>query len=132
MYSFTNKVSCQSEHSAKIIFAGGKEFEIGPAPEFGGKEGILNPEEMIVGAVNSCLMMTLFYFLKKNNIEIVFYESEATGTVEKEKEGLRFTGIDVKAILTISSEDIIEKAKQLGQLAEKYCLVSRSLSCPVE
>ncbi len=132
MYVFHSRVYGSSNEQAKLVLGEGKEYEVGPAPEFGGKEGLLNPEEMIVGAVNSCLMMTFFYFVKKADVRVISYESKAKGTVEKGKEGLRFVSVEVDAKVIVDSADLSEKIRNFGQLAEKYCLVSRSLSCPVE
>ncbi len=132
MYVFHNKVYQKNEEQAKIVFSGGKEYELGPAPEFGGQEGLLSPEDMLVGSVNSCLMMTFFYFIRKDGINILSYDSQAAGTVEKGRDGLRFTKIEVNATVVIESAKLSEKVENFGQLAEKYCLVSNSLSCEVE
>jgi uncharacterized OsmC-like protein len=31
----------------------------------------------------------------------------------------------------LKQQELAEKVRELGDLAEKYCLVSRSLACPV-
>ena len=51
--------------------------------------------------------------------------------VEKTKNGLRFTSVEVKAKI-FSAEKQVEKIEEIAQLAEKYCLVSGSVACPVE
>jgi len=40
--------------------------------------------------------------------------------------------VEVRAKVTLRQQDLIEKARELGDLAEKYCLVSRSVTCPVQ
>ena len=105
-YLFKNTVFKEGDESAKTVFSGPGELEVGPAPEFEGSQETLNPEEMFVAAVNSCIMTTFFYFVRKSNIE-------------------------VRAKITLQQPDIAEKARELGKLAEKYCLVSRSLACTV-
>jgi len=132
IYLFKNTVFKEGEESAKTIFSGPGELVVGPAPEFDGKPGILNPEEMFVAAINSCIMTTFFYFVRKSNIEVLSYYSDAQGQVEKQKDGFRFINIEVRAKITLQQPDIAEKAHELGKLAEKYCLVSRSLACPVQ
>ena len=52
--------------------------------------------------------------------------------MEKTKNGLRFTSVEVKAKISLSDEKQIEKIEEIAQLAEKYCLVSSSVACPVE
>ena len=106
-------------------------MEIGSPPEFDGKPGTLSPEEMFVGAINGCLMTTFFYFARKASIEILSYYSDAEGQVEKGKDGFRFINVEVRARVTLRQRDLAEKVRELGSLAEKYCLVSHSVVCPV-
>ena len=86
---------------------------------------------MFVAAINNCLMTTFFYFVRKLNVEILSYYSEAQGRLEKQKDGFRFTHVEVRAEATLAQQQLAEKVRQIGDLAEKYCLVSRSVTCPV-
>jgi len=130
-YFFTNTVSKEGDESANTVFSGPGELEIGPAPEFSGSPETLNPEEMFVAAINSCLMTTFFYFVGKLNVDILSYYSDAEGRVEKQTDGFRFTSVEVRAEVTLQQENLAGKAREIGDLAEKYCLVSRSVACPV-
>jgi len=131
-YLFKNTAYKEGGKSAKTIFSGPGELEIGPAPEFNGNPKTLNPEEMFVAAINNCLMTTFFYFVRKSNVEILSYYSKAEGQVEKQADGFRFTNVKVHAEVTLQHQDIVEKVSEFGNLAEKYCLVSRSVACPVD
>jgi len=131
IYLFKNTVFKEGGESAKTIFSGPGELEVGPAPEFEGSPETLNPEEMFVAAINNCLMTTFFYFVRKLNVEILTYRSKAEGRVEKQADGFRFTNVEVRAEVTLQHQDLAEKVNELGDLAEKYCLVSRSVACPV-
>ena len=131
IYLFKNTVFREGDESAKTVFSGPGELEVGPAPEFEGSPETLNPEEMFVAAVNSCIMTTFFYFVRRSNIEVLSYYSDAEGRVEKQKDGFRFTNVEVRAKITLQQPDIAEKARELGDLAEKYCLVSRSVACSI-
>ena len=130
-YLFKNTVFKEGDEAAKTIFSGPGELEIGPAPEFNGKPETLNPEEMFVAAINNCLMTTFFYFVRKSNIEILSYHSDAQGQIEKQTDGFRFTNVQVQATVTLAQQELARKIRELGDLAEKYCLVSRSVTCPV-
>jgi organic hydroperoxide reductase OsmC/OhrA len=130
-YFFKNTVFKKGGESTKTIFSGPGEMEVGPAPEFNGNQETLNPEEMFVASINSCLMTTFFYFVRKLNVEILSYCSDAEGRVEKQTDGFRFTNVEIRAEVTLQQQDLIEKVRQLRDLAEKYCLVSRSVACPV-
>ena len=131
IYLFKNTVFKEGDESAKTIFSGPGELKVGPAPEFEGNPETLNPEEMFVAAINSCIMTTFFYFVRKLNVEILSYCSDAEGQVEKQADGFRFTNVEVRAKVTLKQQELAEKVRELGDLAEKYCLVSRSVACPV-
>ena len=45
---------------------------------------------------------------------------------------VRLTSVEVKAKVSLSDENQAEKIEEMAQLAEKYCLVSCSVVCPVE
>jgi len=131
MEIFRNTVYQNSDKPAKTTMSGISEAEIGPPPEYGGNPNSLNPEEMLVASVNSCIMLVFFHFVKKFNVEVVSYSSDAEGKVEKTKNGLRFTNVKVKAKVSLGSADSTQKIQEIAQLAEKYCLVSNALTCPV-
>ena len=132
MEVFRNTVYQSSGKPAKTTMSGISETEIGPPPEYGGSPDSLNPEEMLVASVNSCIMLVFFHFAKKYEVEVTSYHSDAEGTVEKTKNGLRFTNVEVRAKVRLDSASSAEKIEEIAQLAEKYCLVSGSLACPVQ
>ena len=130
-YSFKNTVFKKGNESAKTVFSGPDKLEIGPVPEFNGHPETLNPEEMFVAAINSCIMTTFFYFVQRSNVEILSYNSKAEGQLEKQADGFRFAKVEVRAEVTLKQQEVAEKVRELGDLAEKYCLISRSVACPV-
>lgn len=130
-YVYLNTVRKGMDGDATAIFGGPGELAIGPAPEFGGRPEFLNPEELFVAAINSCLLMTLSYFLQRSKIEIESYQADAEGQVRKDGDGLKFVEVAVHATVTIKDPSVAEKISDLAGLAEKHCLVSRSVSCPV-
>ena len=132
MEIFRNTVYQNTGKSAKTTMSGISETEIGPPPEYGGSPNSLNPEEMFVASVNSCIMLVFYHFAKKYEVEVASYHSDANGKVEKTKNGLRFTNVEVRAKVSLRSASSADKIEEIAQLAEKYCLVSGSLACPVQ
>ena len=132
MEIFRNTVYQNSGQPAKTSMSGISEAEIGPPPEYGGSPDSLNPEELLVASVNSCIMLVFFHFAKKYEVEIASYHSQAEGKVEKTKNGLRFTNIEVKAKVSLAGDISAEKIEEIARLADKYCLVTGSLTCPVQ
>ena len=132
MEVFRNTVSKQEEKPAKTTMSGIGETEVGPPAVYGGDSQTLNPEEMFIAAINSCIMLLFYYFAKKLKVEVLSYSSKAQGKVEKTKNGPRFTSVEVNAEVLLNDNNQAEKIEEIAQLAEKYCLVSGSVACPVE
>ncbi|MCD6395099.1 MAG: OsmC family protein [Planctomycetes bacterium] len=132
MEIFTNTVTKREDNPAKITMNGISETEIGPPAAYGGDPQALNPEEMFVASINSCIMLVFYHFTKKLKVDILSYSSKAEGKVEKTKNGLRFTSVEVKAKVSPGDENQVERIEEIARLAEKYCLVSGSVTCPVE
>jgi organic hydroperoxide reductase OsmC/OhrA len=131
MQIFRNTVYQNSDKPAKTTISGVREAEIGPPPEYGGSPNSLNPEEMLVASVNSCIMLVFFHFVDKSEIDVLSYHSDAEGKVEKTKNGLRFTNVQVEAKVRLGNAGSTQKIQEIARLAEKYCLVSNALTCPV-
>lgn len=132
MEIFRNTVYQISDKPAKTNMSGINETEIGPPPEYGGSPNSLNPEELLVASVNSCIMLVFYHFANKYEVEVASYHSDAEGKVEKTKNGLRFTNVEVRAKVSLVNADSAAKIEEIAQLAERYCLVSGSLACPIQ
>lgn len=102
-----------------------------PVP-YGGPPDTLNPEELFVASINSCLMLVFFHFADKSGLPVQSYASEAEGIVEKTRNGLRFTSVSVRASIELIDGGLSDKIEEVARLAEKYCLISNSVSCPVQ
>lgn len=132
MEVFTNTVYKRENAPAKTTMSGISQAEVGPPAVYGGSDSAVNPEEMFVAAINSCIMLVFYHFANKLGVDIESYSSVARGKVEKTKKGLRFTGVEVEAEVLPGDSNQSEKIKEIAQLAEEYCLVSGSVACPVE
>ena len=131
MEIFRNTIHKNSDRLARTSMSGISELEVGPPQEYGGNPNTLNPEEMLVASVNSCIMLVFYHFANKYEVEITSYNSDAEGKVEKTKNGLRFTNVQVKAKIGLANLNQVEKIEEIAKLADQYCLVSGSLNCPV-
>lgn len=84
-----------------------------------------------MGAANLCMMTTFQSFARREALEIVNYECDAEGTLEKTAAGLVFTSVVLSVELTVPAGHE-ERAERLLQTAKKYCIVANALKCPVE
>jgi len=95
MYSYDVKVTWREGKQGVMRAAGKPAVNVATPSEFGGPDGVLTPEELLVASVASCLMTTFLYFVELLRIGLLSYESNATGVMEKTPDGLRFTKMDV-------------------------------------
>ncbi len=104
---------------------------VGPPPQFDGRPGHHSPEDLLLAAVASCHMTTLVALARRKDLPVKSYAATASGTLEKTREGLRFTSIRLRAE---ASTDPGREAdlKQLMELAETHCIVSNALGLHVQ
>ena len=126
---YKNKVVWDKEKEGMAEWREKAKLRIGAPPEFQGSEKVVSPEELFIAAVNACIMTTFLYFSEKLEVGLVSYESNGFGKVEKNEKGYKFTNVIIKPIIAAKN---IEKAMKALRLAEKYCLVSRSISANIE
>mgnify|MGYP003604644087 CR=1 FL=1 len=134
MWQFNTSFTWQPEHDERGGAAAGHgttDILVTPPADLGGKPGFWTPEDLLVSAVESCMLMTILSVVKKQRITLKAYRSEATGTMAKTPEGLRITGIEIRIAATMGSPEEVEKMQRAVQMAERYCPVSAAVSCPV-
>jgi organic hydroperoxide reductase OsmC/OhrA len=131
MYVYENLLVWTGDKTGRLTCPGVTEIEVSTPPEFGGPEGYWSPEQLLVGAVSSCLQSTFLFFAEKSAITLVESSCKASGRMEKTPEGLRFTGVEVSFVVKVAGEADREKVLRLESKLEKYCPVSASLKCPV-
>src|SRR6056297_2445638 len=99
MELFKNTLTKHKNNLAKTNMSGISDTPVGPPEEYGGSPETLNPEELFVASINSCLMLVFQHFANKKKLDIDFYTSTAEGAIEKTKDGLRFTKVTVNAAI---------------------------------
>lgn len=134
MPTFKSAISRQEKSDARLDIGGMDRIDVAAPPEYGGREGVATPESLLLGAVNSCLMLAFYYAAGLKKTDVLTYEGEAEGTVEKsvEKRRLWFSRITVRARVKLANPEEVGRLAELRELAEKFCIVSASLQSPVE
>ncbi|WP_167047422.1 OsmC family protein [Salinibacterium sp. ZJ454] len=100
------------------------------APVFHGDADRWNPEELLIGALAQCHMMSYFYLATKHGIAVTSYTDAASGTIRMNGAGGRFTEVTLRPRMTIASGDL-ELALRLHDEAEQICFIAQSVNFPV-
>ena len=122
-----------TEHKRGIVEAEGipRTINFSAPPEFGGEPGLWTPEHLLLAAVSTCYVATFRAVAEASKLEFRSLELAVDGTIEKQEGGFRFTHIVLRPSIVIEKEDDRARAGRLLEKAERGCLISRSLSCPV-
>ena len=122
-------VSARAEGAANVIVSadGLPDLETAGPAQFGGPGDVWSPEDMLVGAVANCFILSFRSIARKAKLEWLTLECEAEGILDKLDGFNQFTDFTVKATLTIPDEQYRKKANVILEKAEKYCLVTKSL-----
>lgn len=106
--------------------------DVATPPEFSkGMDGIWSPEHLLVAAVNSCLMTTFLAVAENSKLEFSKFSSNATGKLETIEGKYMISEIELRASVTIKSEDDREKAIRILQKSEAACLISNSVKSKI-
>lgn len=111
----------------------GKPIIAGSAdPAFRGDPTRHNPEELLVMALSSCHLLTYLHLAATNNIVVIDYVDQATGTmVEDGEHGGKFTEVVLRPAVTIAAGGDAALADSLHERAHHLCFVANSVNFPV-
>jgi organic hydroperoxide reductase OsmC/OhrA len=131
--SFTYRTSTEwAGAKAGILSASGKpSFRVASPPEFRGEPDVWTPEDLLVAAVETCLLMTFTSIVQRRQLAVEAYYSEATGLLENVDGQYRFTRVVVKPTVVVADADSTEAVLAAIRDAHKDCLIANSLSAEV-
>jgi len=131
--SFRYKASTAwtSGRRGTLSAAGKPDIDVGSPPEFKGEPDIWAPEELLVGAVNTCMMLTFLTLAQAKGLAPVRYESEAEGLLENLEGKYRITEVMVRPRVSLKDEAEIERAREIMEGVEAQCFISNSVKSRV-
>ena len=124
-------VTWSEEKKAFLCSFGKQTIEIAASQESKGHEGVFTPEGLFVDSIEGFIKDAFIDSAKRNNLEILSYESEGHGIVEKVEDKLMFTEIKIRPQIVISTNGHAGEAKELIELAGKNCSISNFIRCKV-
>ena len=110
-------------------------FNAGSAPDFGGKENELNPEQSLAAAMSSCHMMTFLALAAKMRWPVKSYKDKAHAFLGKNSKGkMCVNKIELNPIIKFDKDFSVSKEEmdKMQDRSHRYCFVANSLSDEVE
>src|SRR5438132_13071486 len=111
--------------------AGRPDVIVGSPPEFKGDPDIWTPEELVIGSLNTCMMLTFLTLAQAQGLTPVGYESEAEGLLENVEGKYHITEVEVRPHVTLESEAELEPARKTMESVEAHCFIANSINAKV-
>lgn len=128
MKTYGSRVRWIGEKKGELEFENGDRVDISSPVDFGGIEGLVMPEELLVASLNACLHMTFVTIAQKMRIGLLSFDCEAEGHLDDEHKDVRFVKCILKPSVSVGSEDDIKRAEKAMSLAEGNCFISNSVN----
>jgi len=134
-FSNENKVASAKKIYTKshvIAIEGKPDLHVSAAKAFKGDPELYNPEDMLLGSLVSCHMMSYLYVCVQNGIDVISYADEAEATLEVSADGSgRFTEVRLHPKVIIKQREKIEEALSLHKKANQLCFIANSCNFPI-
>jgi organic hydroperoxide reductase OsmC/OhrA len=130
-FRYRAKTTWSSARRGQLSAAEKPTVIVGSPPEFEGEANIWAPEELLVGSVNTCMMLTFLALAQARGLAPAGYESEAEGLLEKIDGKYSFTEVMVRPLITLKDEAELEPAREIMESAEAHCFISNSVKAKV-
>jgi len=96
-------------------------------PLFLGDKTRYSPEDLLVGAVSGCHMLSYLHLCADSGIVVIDYRDSAIGIMLEQKDGSGyFSEITLHPNVTVTDGSMIEKANALHEKANKLCFIANS------
>ena len=117
----------------EVEWGGGARTGASAAPEYRGSGSLPNPEELLVGALSSCHMLTFLAVCARKGVVVDRYEDDARGVLEKNEGGrLAVTRVTLRPRVTFAGEaPSPEAVARLHQQAHSGCFIASSVKTEV-
>jgi organic hydroperoxide reductase OsmC/OhrA len=130
-FHYKAKTAWSSARRGMLSAAGRPNIVVGSPPEFNGEPDIWAPEELLVGSLNTCMMLTFLTLARAQGLTPVGYESEAEGLLENVEGKYHITEVTVRPSVTLKSEVELELARKAMASVEAHCFIANSINARV-
>jgi organic hydroperoxide reductase OsmC/OhrA len=115
----------------RVDVAGKPPLPMSSAPPFRGDGALHNPEDLLVAALSSCHFLSYAALCARGGVQVVAYEDDATGIMDRVDGVTRFTEVVLHPRVTIAPGSDPEKARSLHARAHEICFIANSVDFEV-
>ena len=117
------------------IISDGKYDEINGSsdPSFLGDKTRYNPEDLFLSSLSTCHMLCYLHLCSVHKIIVTDYLDNATGIMEETVNGSgKFIEVTLNPKVKITDKNMIDKANELHEEANKMCFIANSCNFKIE
>lgn len=132
--TFTCRTTSEWLRGHGIRFSGGLDkpaLLVMNPPEFDGKAGEWTPEDLLIGAIETCLAMTFAAYADKHRLPVEAYYSEAEGLFDLEDGVYRVTRVIIRPTVVIESREHATKTLRVLESAHRDCLIANAVQTSI-
>lgn len=115
----------------QMQFEGRPTLELSGAPQYRGDPSRLSPEDLFVGALASCQMLSFLALAGRAGISVLAYDDPATGTLALADKKMRMTAVVLRPHITVAPGSDAVKTLALVHTAHDNCFIANSVACAV-
>ena len=130
-FRYKAKTIWTSEQVRVLSGTGKPNIIVGSPPEFKGKPDNWAPEELLVGSVNTCILLTFLTLAQGRGLIPAAYESEAEGLLENVDGKYLITEVTIRPRITVKSQADVGPIREAIESAESRCFMSNSVKAKV-
>jgi organic hydroperoxide reductase OsmC/OhrA len=130
-FHYKAKTTWSSARCGMLSAVGKPSIVVGSPPEFKGEPGVWAPEELLVGSLNTCMMLTFLTLAQRQGLTPVGYESEAEGLLDNVEGKYHITEVTVRPRVTLKSETELELARKNMESVEAHCFIANSINARI-
>ena len=130
-FHFQAETRWDSARRGTLAAAAKPDIVVGSPPEFKGAADNWAPEELLVGALNTCMMLTFLTLAQGQGLLPVGYDSKADGLLEHADGKYRITKVTVRPRVTVKSEAELGPARTAMAGVEAHCFIRNSMTAEV-
>jgi organic hydroperoxide reductase OsmC/OhrA len=131
-FRYKAATSWSSERSGILSATGKPNVDVGSPPEFKGAPDVWSPEELFVGSLNTCMMLTFLALAQAKGVTPVGYESESEGLLENVDGKYRITEVAVRPRVSLESKADLDRAREIMDRVEGECFISNSIKSAIK
>ena len=100
-------------------------------PELDGAPREWTPEDLLIGSIETCLLLTFTAMIERHHLPVEAYYSETEGLLELEDGTYHFSEITIRPTIIISDAAGADRVLKFLDAAHRECLVANSVTTAV-